>query len=100
MAAVAADDVKLALVPVAEKSDFVYQSVNMLYKCIFKSAVGSNVISRPPCQGISWKGGKPQKEREALTDEQRKQKYHEAGDRFARSVSPAFLRCTAFPYCS
>lgn len=59
MAAVAADEVKLALVPVAEKSDFVYQWVNMLYKCIFESAVESNVISRPPCQGISWKGGKP-----------------------------------------
>ena len=70
MAAVTADDIKLALVPVAQKSGSVYKSVNMLYKSIFDSAVESNVISTSPCQGISWKGGKPQKEREALTDEQ------------------------------
>lgn len=72
MADVTADDIKLALVPVAEKSSSVYKSVNMLYKCIFDSAVESNVISHSPCLGISWKGGKPKKEREALTDEQAK----------------------------
>ena len=72
MADVTADDIKLAMVPVAEKSSSVYKSVNMLYKCIFDSAVESNVISNSPCQGISWKGGKPKKAREALTDEQAK----------------------------
>lgn len=70
MADVTADDIKLSLVPAAQKSSSVYKSVNMLYKCIFDSAVESNVISHTPCQGISWKGGKPQKERKALTDEQ------------------------------
>lgn len=70
MADVTADDIKLALVPVSEKSSSVYKSVNMLYKCIFDSAVESNIISKSPCQGISWKGGKAKKEREALTDEQ------------------------------
>ena len=58
-----ADDIKLALVPVAQKSGSVYKSVNMLYKSIFDSAIESHIISTSPCQGISWKGGKPQKER-------------------------------------
>lgn len=70
MADVTADDIKLALVPVSKKSSSVYRSVNMLYKCIFNSAVDSNIIDDSPCQRISTKGGKPQKEREALTDEQ------------------------------
>ena len=70
MADVTADDIKLALVPVSKKSSSVYRSVNMLYKCIFSSAVDSNIIDASPCQRISAKGGKPQKDREALTDEQ------------------------------
>ena len=42
----------------------------MLFKCIFNSAVESNIIDTSPCQRISSKGGKPQNEREALTNEQ------------------------------
>ena len=70
MADITADDIKLALVPVSQKSSSVYKSVNMLYKNIFESAVDSHVISVSPCRGISWKGGKPQKDKEALSDQQ------------------------------
>lgn len=70
MAEVTADDVKMAMVPVAKKSSSVYRSVNMLFKCIFNSAVESNIIDVSPCQRVSSKGGKPQKDRESLTDEQ------------------------------
>ena len=42
----------------------------MLYKCIFYSAVESKIIDSCPCETLSSKGGKPQNEREALTDEQ------------------------------
>lgn len=70
MAEVTADDVKLAMVPVAKKSSSVYRSVNMLFKCIFNSAVESNIIDASPCQRVSARGGKPQKDRESLTDEQ------------------------------
>lgn len=70
MAEVTADDVKLALIPAAQKSSSVYRSVNMLYKVIFSSAVESNIIDESPCQHIPAKGGKPQKDREALTEEQ------------------------------
>lgn len=70
MADVTADDIKMALIPVLQKSSSVYKSVNMLYKCIFDSALESNIIDSSPCQRISGKGGKPQKDREALSDEQ------------------------------
>lgn len=70
MADVTADDIKMALIPVSKKSNSVYRSVNMLYKSLFNSAVESNIIDVSPCQRISAKGGKPQKDREALTDEQ------------------------------
>ena len=63
MEEVSSDDIKLAMVNVSSKSCSVYRSVQMLYKCIFYSAVESKIID-------SSKGGKPQKEREALTDEQ------------------------------
>ena len=70
MADVTADDVKLAMVPVAQKSTSLYRGVNMLYKCIFNSAMGSNYIKSSPCRSIPATGGKPQQEREALSDEQ------------------------------
>lgn len=70
MAEVSADDVKLAMVPASKKSGSVYRSVNMLIKSIFNSAVDSKVIAVSPCKGISAKGGKPQKDRDALTDSQ------------------------------
>ena len=70
MADVTADDVRLALVPVSKKSASVYRGVHMLYKAIFNSAVDSHIIDRSPCERISAKGGKPQKDRDALTDHQ------------------------------
>ena len=70
MANVTTDDVRLALVAASEKSNSVYRSVHMLYKAIFNSAVDSNIIDYSPCERISAKGGKPQKDKDALTDEQ------------------------------
>ena len=70
MADVTADDIKLALVAASRKSSSVYRSVNMLIKCIFASALDSHVIDDNPTHNISAKGGIPQKERSALTDEQ------------------------------
>ena len=68
MAEVSSDDIKLAMVNVSSKSCSVYRSVQMLYKCIFYSAVESKIIDSCPCETLSSKGGKPQNEREALTD--------------------------------
>ena len=70
MAAVTSDDVKLAMVPVSKKSASVYRSVQMLFKLIFTSAVDSKIIASSPCEKLRATGGVPQKEREALTDEQ------------------------------
>ena len=70
MADVTPDDVKLAVLPAAKKSESVYRSVNMLMKCIFYSAEDSNVIDENPTKKLSAKGGIPQKGKEALTDEQ------------------------------
>ena len=70
MAEVTPDDVALLMVPASKKSKSVYRSVHMLIKAIFKSAVKSKVIDTSPCEDLSTRGGKPQKERNALTDEQ------------------------------
>lgn len=71
MAEVTTDDIRLALVAASKKSSSVYKSVNVLYKCIFASAKESGVIEENPTLALSTKGGgKPQKERHALTDEQ------------------------------
>ena len=70
MADVTPDDVALLMVPASKKSKSVYRSVHMLIKAIFKSAVKSKVIDTSPCEDLSARGGKPQKERTALTDEQ------------------------------
>lgn len=64
------DDVNLALLPVLNMSHSVYRSTQMLFKLIFTAAVDSRVISESPCKKISAKGGKPPKEKPALTDEQ------------------------------
>ena len=67
---VTADDIRLALVPLSKKSEGLYSTVNMLLKCIFYSAERSQILEHNPCVGISGKGGKPAKKREALTDQQ------------------------------
>ena len=70
MADVTADDLKLAIVPAAKKSESVYRSVNMLMKSIFSSAEESHLIDENPARRISAKGGIPQKKKDSLTDEQ------------------------------
>ena len=70
MEEVTADDIRLALVPLSKKSEGIYSTVNMLLKCIFYSAERSQILEHNPCVGISGKGGKPAKKREALTDQQ------------------------------
>ena len=72
MSEVTADDVRLALVPVASKSEGMYNTVNMLMKCIFYSAERNQLLDYNPSAGISGKGGKPAQKKEALTDEQAK----------------------------
>ena len=69
---VTADDIKLAMIPVSKMSQGYYSTVNMLIKCIFYSAERSNLLDYNPSAGISAKGGKPKKKKDALTDEQAK----------------------------
>ncbi len=70
MSEVTADDIKLAMVPVAKRSAAVYSTVNMLFKSIFYSAEYSNLIKDNPTKKLNAKGGTPKKEKEALTDDQ------------------------------
>ena len=67
---VTADDIRLAMIPLASKSAGLYSKVNMLLKCVFYTAERSQILEHNPCEGISGKGGKPAKKREALTDQQ------------------------------
>lgn len=70
MADVTPDDVKLAILPALSLSESVYRSTQMLFKLIFTAAEESNIIEKSPCTKLPSKGGKPQKEKTALTDEQ------------------------------
>lgn len=70
MEEVTADDIRLALVPLSKKSEGLYATVNMLIKCVFYSAERSQLITHNPCVGISAKGGKASKKKDALTDQQ------------------------------
>ena len=70
MAEVTADDVKLSILPAGKKSASVYRSVSTLFKSIFKSAEESHIINENPTKSVPAKGGVPQRERAALTDEQ------------------------------
>ena len=67
---VTADDIRLAMIPLASKSAGLYSKVNMLLKCVFYSAERSQLLEYNPCEGLSAKGGKPGKKINALTDEQ------------------------------
>ena len=62
MEEVTADDIRLALVPLTKKSEGLYNTVNMLIKCIFYSAERSELITYNPCVGISAKGRKANEE--------------------------------------
>ncbi len=70
MEEVTADDIRLALVPLSKKSEGLYNTVNMLIKCIFYSAERSQLIAYNPCVGLNAKGGKAAKKKDALTDQQ------------------------------
>ncbi|MCD7819955.1 MAG: site-specific integrase, partial [Lachnospiraceae bacterium] len=48
MADVTSDDIRVALVPVSKKSASVYNTVNMLFKCIFYNAERAQVIDYNP----------------------------------------------------
>jgi hypothetical protein len=65
MEEVTADDIRLTLVPLSQKSKGLYDTVNMLIKCVFYSAERSQLITDNPCVGISAKGGKASKKRDA-----------------------------------
>lgn len=70
MEEVTADDIRLALVSLSKKSEGLYNTVNMLIKCVFYSAERNQLLTYNSCAGISAKGGKPRKKKEALTDQQ------------------------------
>lgn len=71
MGDVTADDIRLAIIPASKLSSSVFKSVNVLYKCIFHSALESKVIDKDPTIYLSPEGGGvPQKDRIPLTDEQ------------------------------
>lgn len=70
MEEVTTDDIRLALVPLSNKSQGMYNTVNMLIKSIFYSAERSELIEYNPCVGLNAKGGKATKKKDALTDEQ------------------------------
>jgi integrase len=67
---ITADDLRLLMVPVAKMSKGLYGKVNMLVKCVFYSAIESNVIKDNPSACINPRGGKTGKEKSALTDQQ------------------------------
>ena len=73
MADVTLDDIQIALVPVSKKSASVYKSVVILYKSIFQAAKESHAIDMNPTIYLDAKGGVPQEEKQALTDEQAEQ---------------------------
>lgn len=70
IANVKADDIKMAMVRVSQRSESVYRSVQMLMRCIFCSALDNNLIDKDPTNGLSSKGGVPSGERTALSDDQ------------------------------
>lgn len=63
---VTADDIRLALIPLSQKSAGLYSTVNMLLKCVFYSAERNQLLDYNPCVGISAKGGKPGKKKKCF----------------------------------
>ena len=70
MSEVTADDIKLALIPVAGMAESTYAKISMFYKSIFYSAQDNHLIADNPAAKICVKGGTLAKEKDALTDEQ------------------------------
>lgn len=65
---VTSDDIKLLLTHATLLSESSYRLLHMLLRQIFSAAKANRLIQHDPTDGISGKGGKPQKERCALTD--------------------------------
>ena len=63
----------MALIPVSKLSASVYKCVVVLYKAIFRSAAENHIIQEDPTIHLSAKGGLPQNEKTALTDDQARQ---------------------------
>ena len=57
MEEVTADDIRLALIPLSNKSESLHNTVNMLLKCIFYSAERSQLLEYNPCEGIDRPAG-------------------------------------------
>lgn len=70
MCAIQPDDIKMLLSSLKNYSHSIYRSVHMLLRCIFISALESNIIDKDPTEKVPSKGGIEPKELEALTDEQ------------------------------
>lgn len=71
MSEVTLDDIQVAMLSAADKSESVYKSLTVLYKQIFQAALESRVIEKDPTIYLTAKGGGiPQKDKKALTDEQ------------------------------
>ena len=67
---VTADEIQLALVPLARQSKGVYRSALMLLKQVLHWAEGDHLISADPCGGIVVRGAGTAKGRDPLTDHQ------------------------------
>ena len=53
---VTADDIRLAMIPLASKSAGLYSKVNMLLKCVFYSAERSQLLEYNPVRDSRPKG--------------------------------------------
>lgn len=73
IAEITLDDIQMALIPVSKLSASVYKCVTVLYKAIFRSAAENHIIQEDPTIHLSAKGGLPQNEKTALTDDQARQ---------------------------
>ncbi len=69
MSEVTLDDLKMAMVLLAEKSASVYQSVVALIKMIFEDAKANGLIEKNPAEKLSCAGGVSPTEKTALSDE-------------------------------
>lgn len=67
---VSVDDIRKALTRVAPLSASHYRTTHMLLRRIFGAAKRNNLIATDPTDDISGKGGKPPKEKYALSDEE------------------------------
>lgn len=76
-----------AIAKASDMSKTVFDKVNMLLKVVFQSAVDSDIIDRNPAEKINPRGGKPPKEKVALTDGQ------------VKTLLDAVEDTPAYPFC-